>query len=42
MSRRINSEPLKETQQGSQWYGVTKEEEEFIDKYSKPTSDPVK
>jgi quercetin dioxygenase-like cupin family protein len=42
MSRRINSEPLKETQQGSQWYGVTKEEEDFIDKYSKPTSDPMK
>ena len=38
MSRRINSEPLKETQQGSQWFGVTKEEEAFIDQYSKPQS----
>ena len=38
MSRRINSEALKETQKGSQWFGVTKEEEAFIDRYSKPTS----
>ncbi len=38
MSRRINAEPLKDTQQGSQWFGVTKEEEAFIDRYNKPQS----
>lgn len=38
MSRRINAEPLKATQAGSVWFGITKEEEEFLDAHSKPTS----
>jgi quercetin dioxygenase-like cupin family protein len=42
MSRRINAEPLKETQGESMWFGINKDEAEFIDKYSKPTSDPAK
>lgn len=38
MSRRVNAEPVKPTQGESVWFGVTKEEEEFLDKFSKPTS----
>jgi quercetin dioxygenase-like cupin family protein len=38
MSRRINSEPVKATQGESVWFGINKEEEEHLNKYSKPTS----
>lgn len=40
-SRRINAEPVKANQGESMWFGVSKDEEEFLDKYSKPTSKGV-
>ena len=39
MSRRINAEPVKPTQGQAMWFGVTKDEEKFIEKFQSPSSD---
>lgn len=39
MSRRINAEPVKPTQGQAMWFGVSKDEEKFIEKFQSPKSD---